>query len=210
LAGTLKGEFSVRDQPGRTTLARGGLEVGGSYKAYGQALEITRGRLSYASTPLDNPALDIRAEREFDEVKVGVRVRGTAFAPELTLWSEPPLDQAEQLSWLVLGRPLRSASQADGAQLSQAAAAFGGNLLAKRLGARMGLDEVGVADSRALGGAALTVGKYLSPKLYVSYGVALFGSGQVVTFKYLLSRLWSVQIDSGQENRAALTYRRER
>jgi translocation and assembly module TamB len=171
---------------------------------------IWKSRVAGCPTPLDNPALDIRAQREIDEVTVGVQVRGTALAPQLTLWSEPSLDQAEQLSYLVLGRPLRSASQADGAQLSQAAAAFGGNLLAQRLGARMGLDEVGVADSRALGGAALTVGKFLSPRLYVSYGVALFGSGQVVTFKYLLSRVWSVQIDSGTENRAALNYRLER
>ena len=36
---------------------------------------------------------------------------GTALAPELTLWSNPSLDQAEQLSYLVLGRPLRSASE---------------------------------------------------------------------------------------------------
>jgi translocation and assembly module TamB len=210
LKGQVTGQLAVRDRPGRATVARGGVEVTGSYKAYGQDLEITRGRLAYASTPLDDPALDIRAQRKLDEVTVGVQVRGTALAPELTLWSNPALDQAEQLSWLVLGRPLRSASQADGAQLTQAAAAIGGNLLAKRLGARMGLDEVGVADNRALGGAALTVGKYLSPKLYVSYGVALFGTGQVVTFKYLLSRVWSVQIDSGTENRAALNYRLER
>ena len=210
LKGNLTGQLAVRDRPGRATVARGGVEVTGEYKAYGQDLTITRGRLAYASTPIDNPSLDIRAEREIDEVKVGVQVRGTALAPELTLWSNPSLDQAEQLSYLVLGRPLRSASQADGAQLTQAAAAIGGNLLAKRLGSRMGLDEVGVADNRALGGAALTVGKYLSPKLYVSYGVALFGSGQVVTFKYLLSRVWSVQVDSGTENRAALNYRLER
>lgn len=210
LKGKLEGRITLRDRPGRASVARGGVQVSGEYKAYGQDLEITRGQLSYASTPLDNPALDLRAEREIDEITVGVQVRGTALAPQLTLWSEPALDQAEQLSYLVLGRPLRSASQADGSQLSQAAAAFGGNLLAQRLGARMGLDEVGVADSRALGGAALTVGKYLSPKLYVSYGVALFGTGQVVTFKYLLSRVWSVQIDSGTENRAALNYRLER
>jgi translocation and assembly module TamB len=210
LKGRLEGRLGVRERPGRATVARGALSVSGEYKAYGQDLEITRGRLSYASTPLDDPALDIRAEREIDEVTVGVQVRGTARAPELTLWSNPALDQAEQLSYLVLGRPMRAASQADGAQLSQAAAAFGGNLLAQQLGARMGLDEVGVSDSRALGGAALTVGKYLSPRLYLSYGVALFGSGQVVTFKYLLSRIWSVQIDSGSENRAALTYRLER
>ena len=210
LKGKVSGQLAVRDRPGRATVARGGVEVTGEYKAYGQDLKITRGRLAYASTPVDNPSLDIRAQREIDDITVGVQVRGTALAPELTLWSNPALDQAEQLSYLVLGRPLRSASQADGAQLSQAAAAIGGNLLAKRLGTRLGLDEVGVADNRALGGAALTVGKYLSPKLYVSYGVALFGTGQVVTFKYLLSRVWSVQIDSGTENRAALNYRLER
>ena len=210
LKSKLEGTLAVRDRPGRATLGRGAIQVSGAYKAYGQDLTITRGSLAFASTPIDNPAVDLRAERKIDDVTVGVQVRGTALLPELTLWSEPAMEQAEQLSYLVLGRPLRSASQADGAQLSQAAAAFGGNFLAKRLGARMGLDEVGVADNRALGGAALTVGKFLSPRLYVSYGVALFGSGQVVTFKYILSRLWSVQIDSGTENRAALNYRLER
>ena len=210
LKSKLSGQFAVRDEPGHATLGRGAIQVSGAYKAYGQDLTITRGRLSYASTPIDNPAIDLRAEREVDDVTVGVQVRGTALLPELTLWSEPSMEQAEQLSYLVLGRPLRSASQEDGAQLSQAAAAFGGNFLAKRLGARMGLDEVGVADNRALGGAALTVGKFLSPRLYVSYGVALFGEGQVVTFKYILSRLWNVQIDSGTENRAALNYKLER
>lgn len=210
LKGRLEGRIAVRERPGRATVARGALQVSGNYKAYGQDLEITRGRLAYASTPLDDPALDIRARREIDDVTVGVQVRGTARQPELTLWSEPALDQAEQLSYLVLGRPMRSASQTDGARLSQAAAAFGGNLLAQKLGARMGLDEVGVSDSRALGGAALTIGKFLSPRLYVSYGVALFDSGQVVTFKYILSRVWSVQVDSGSENRAAINYRLER
>lgn len=210
LKGTLAGRLRLRDKPGRASSASGTIEVGGSYKAYGQDLRITRGRVAYSSSPLENPALNIRAERKVDAIMVGIQVRGTALVPELTLWSNPAMEQAEQLSYLVLGRPLRSASQADGAQLSQAAAAMGGNLLAKTLGARMGLDEVGVADNRALGGAALTVGMNLSPRLHVSYGVSLFGSGQVVTFKYLLGRLWNIQIDSGTESRAALNYRLEK
>jgi translocation and assembly module TamB len=210
LNGTLAGQLRVRDRPGMPTTARGSIDVGGAYKAYGQDLSITRGRVAWAATPIDTPALDVRAQRKIDAITVGVQVRGTALVPELTLWSDPAMDQAEQLSYLVLGRPLRSASQADGAQLSQAAAAFGGNLLAKNLGAQLGVDEIEVADNRALGGAALTVGKKLSPRLHVSYGVALFGPGQVVTFKYLLSRLLNIQIDSGTENRAALNYRLER
>lgn len=210
LNGTLTGRLRVRDRPGRATTASGAIEVGGAYKAYGQDLTITRGRIAYSTSPLDNPSLDIRAQRIVDDVTVGIQVKGTALAPELTLWSRPMMEQAEQLSYLVLGRPLRSASQADGAQLSQAAAAMGGNLLAKNLGARMGLDEVGVSDNRALGGAALSVGKSLSPRLHLSYGVALFGSGQVVTLKYLLNRLWNIQIDSGTENRASFNYRLEK
>lgn len=210
LNGSLGGRLRVRDRPGKPTTARGSIDVGGAYKAYGQDLSITRGRVAWASTPIDTPSLDIRAQRKVDTITVGVQVRGTALVPELTLWSEPAMEQAEQLSYLILGRPLRSASQADGAQLTQAAAALGGNLLAKSLGSKLGVDEIEVADNRALGGAALTVGKALSPRLHVSYGVALFGPGQVITFKYLLSRLWNIQIDSGTENRAALNYRLER
>ncbi len=209
LKGTLAGELRVRDRPGRATTARGAVEVGGIYKAYGQDLRITRGHIAWAATPIDTPSLDVRAERKLDDITVGVQVRGPSSAPELSLWSQPAMEQAEQLSYLVLGRPLRSATQAEGSQLSQAAAAMGGNLLAKHLGARLGLDEMEVADNRALGGAALTVGMYLSPRLHVSYGVALFGTGQVITFKYLLSRLWNVQIDSGTEDRVTLNYRRE-
>lgn len=210
LNGTLAGQLRVNERPGRPTTARGSIDVGGAYKAYGQDLSITRGRVAWTATPIDTPTLDVRAQRKIDAITVGVQVRGTALVPELTLWSDPAMDQAEQLSYLILGRPLRSASQADGTRLTQAAAAFGGNLLAKNLGAQLGVDEIEVADNRALGGAALTVGKKLSPRLHVSYGVALFGPGQVITFKYLLSRLWNIQIDSGTENRAALNYRHER
>lgn len=210
LRGTLAGQVRVRELPDQPTTARGAIEVGGRYKAYGQDLTITRGQVAWASTPIDTPALDVRAQRKIDAITVGVQVRGTAMSPELSLWSEPAMEQAEQLSYLILGRPLRSASQAEGSELSQAAAALGGNYLAKGIGERLGLDEIEVADNRALGGAALTVGMYLSPRLHVSYGVALFGNGQVMSFKYLLSRLWNIQLDSGTEDRVTLNYRLEK
>ena len=126
------------------------------------------------------------------------------------MWSNPALDQAEALSWLVLGRPLRSASAADGDQLGQAAAAVGGNLLAAQVGGRLGFDTFGVADSTALGGAAFTVGKYLSPRLYLSYGVALFDSGRVVTLRYLINDRLDVEIEAATESRAGINYRIER
>ena len=67
-----------------------------------------------------------------------------------------------------------------------AALSAGGSLLASQLGARLGLDDAGVIDSRTLGGNVLGVGKFLSPRLYVGFGVSLLGSGQVLTLRYLL------------------------
>jgi translocation and assembly module TamB len=123
------------------------------------------------------------------------------------------MDQADVLSYLVIGRPLSAARSGEGQQINAAATAIGagGNLLAERLGARLGFDQAGIEESAALGGAALTVGKFLSPRLYVAYGVALFGEGQVFSIKYLLNTQWDVQVDTTQrETRGSLNYRLER
>jgi translocation and assembly module TamB len=207
--GQITGTLALREQPGRAMRGRGTLDLSGSYRAYGQELEIERGRLLFASSALDNPGIDLRARRPLREVEVGVEVRGPARQPRLSLWSRPSMDQAEALSWLVLGQPLESATEADGAQLGQAAAAVGGNLLAARVGGRLGFDTFGVADSEALGGAAFTVGKYLSPKLYLSYGVGLFEEGRVVTLRYLINRQFDIELESAKESRAGINYRIE-
>lgn len=212
LDGKVSGNLRVRQRPGRPARASGGLEVTGRYRAYGQALSIERARLGFADSPVDNPSLDIRAGRDFDEVKVQVRVTGTARQPQLRIESDPAMDTSEALSWLVFGRPLRSAQGSEAEQLSAAAMALGagGNLVAQQIGTRLGLDEAGIAESRNLGGAALTVGKYLSPRLFISYGVALVGTGQVVTLKYLLTRGFDISIESGNESAASINWRLER
>ncbi len=212
LDGKLRGALRISERPGRPTSGRGSLDVTGRFRGYGQDLDIVRGSMSYSASPLDNPALNVRAQRVVGSNTVGIQVRGTALRPELSLWSDPGMDQAETLSYLVLGRPLRTAGGADGQTLSAASLALGagGNLLGKQLGQRLGVDELGVSQSAALGGSAFTVGKYLSPRLYVSYGVALLGTGQVLSFKYIITRSLDVQIDSGVENRASFNYRLER
>src|SRR5690606_30135037 len=124
----------------------------------------------------------------------------------LEIFAEPPLEQAEALSYLVLGRPLNAASSDDGGQLSQAAAAIGGNYLAERLGSRLGFDTFEVGSADGLDSTAFSVGKYLSPKLYVSYGMALFDNGRLLTLRYILSRRFELELESGQENRAGINY----
>jgi translocation and assembly module TamB len=213
LDGSLGGRLRVRARPGREMIANGRLDVDGRYTAYGQKLQITRGELVWSNGPVADPILNIRAEREVGEVTAGIDVTGRAASPEANVWSNPASSQSEALSYLALGRPLSSASGDESRQLNAASAALsaGGSLLASQLGARIGLDDAGVMESRALGGSVFGVGKFLSPRLYVGYGVSLLGTGQVLTLKYLLRKGFDIEIESSTiEDRASVNWRKEK
>jgi len=172
--------------------------------------------LLFAGTPVENPGLDIRATRGFPDqnVTVGLQVRGTAARPELSVFSSPAMEQSDALSYLVAGKPMSQLQGGEGNAVSSAARALGtagGDLLAKSIGAKMGIDDVGVADNSAVGGAALTVGKYLSPRLYIGYGVGLFTPGEVVTVRYRLTRLFDAEVQNGSiSSRAGVNYKIEK
>jgi len=214
--GNVTGQLVVNERPGRATTGTGTLNVGGTYKAYGQDLNIERGRVLFAGTAIDNPGLDLRAVRKIQssDVTAGLLVRGTAQVPVLTVFSEPAMEQSEALSYLITGKPLSSLKSGEGDMLGAAARALGtagGDLLAKSIGGRLGIDDIGVTDNTALGGAAFTVGKFLSPKLYISYGIGIFEPGEVVTLRYLFHTRWNLEAQSATTgNRAGINYRYER
>lgn len=222
LDGTLGGTLTVLERPGRAAIGRGQIQVGGTYKAYGQNLHIEQGQLLFASTPLDNPGLNIRAVRRLnpnatiDEgQQVGLLIAGTAQHPVLSVFSNPVMEQSDALSYLVTGKPLSQVKGGEGNMVGAAAQALGsaaGDLLAKSIGAKIGVDEIGVSSNEALGGnSAFTVGKYLSPRLYLSYGIGLFEAGQVITMRYRLSHRWNFEAQNATDfTRASLNYRYEK
>lgn len=213
LDATLRGGLRIRSRPGRPVTASGTLDLAGGYRAYGQKLTIDRGRLLWANAPIGNPGFDFSAYRTIDQLKAGVRVRGSASAPELTVYTDPPREASDALSWLVLGRPLSSASGDDGQQLSAAAGALGsvgGALIGATIGQRLGV-EINVESSAELGGSpAFTVGKMLSPKLFVGFGRSLFDSAQLVIVRYRLTEHYELEALSGRESKIGANYRIER
>ena len=213
LDGQLGGSLRVLARPGTEMRANGRLTVDGRYTAYGQRLDIETGRLIWSNDPIANPLLDIRAQREVGNVTAGIRVTGRATAPQAEVWADPAMDQSEALAYLALGRSLSSASDDEGRQVSAASAALnaGGSMLASQLFTRIGLDDAGVIQSSTLGGSVFGIGKYLSPRLYVGYGVSLLGTGQVLTLKYLLRRGFDITIESSTvENKGSVNWRTER
>lgn len=220
LTSRIEGQITARDRPTSQTTATGELRlVDGAYKAYGQNLDIRRGRLIFAGGPIAEPGLDVKASRyPAEDIEVGVRVRGPLNRPEFELYSEPSMAQQEQLSYLVLGRSLDRKSGASGteqAALANAALALGlkgGGFLADTLQDKVGLDEISIGAQAGESNeqASLVLGKYLSPRLYVSYGVALFKPGQSFRLRYLLSDKWTLKTETGTQTGGDLIYTIER
>ena len=199
LTGLFGGSVLATDEPGQPTRASGELNIkNGKYQAYGQDLEIRRGRLLFAGGPLTAPGLDIEAVRQpAPDILVGVKVRGNLQRPVVSLFSEPSMSQTEQLSWLVLGRPLEgSTSDSEQSALNKAALMLGlsgGEALGEKLGKRIGLDEVGISSEDGdTTSASLLIGKYLTPELFVSYGVGLFEPVSTLRLRYSLTSHWKL------------------
>ena len=210
LKGRMEGRLLIVQQPEEPTTGSGELRiVEGEYRAYGQGLVIDTGRILFGGGPINQPGIDVRAlRRPAEGITVGVRVRGRLKDPEFTIFSDPSMTQAEQLSWLVLGRPLKGASNSEASMLTRAALALGlkgGDFLTKKLGRNLGVDTIGIETGSGEAGAAsnpkaaaLVVGKYLSPDLYVSYGIGLFDQISTVKLQYTLSSHWQLATESSR------------
>jgi translocation and assembly module TamB len=214
LKGLITGDLTLTETPQRPTTGRGELDIkDGEYKAYGQKLTIDRGRLLFFGAEVGNPGLDIRAVRQVQQVTAGIQVSGSLKSPKLQVFSEPAMSQGDALSYLLLGQPINQTSSAQGQQLYGAALSLGlagSGLLANQIGQRFGIDELGVESGGSFGGGALVLRHYLSPRLYISYGIGLVERLNVFSIRYQISRLWSLDAQSGAQSGADLVYTLER
>lgn len=177
--------------------------VKGCYRTYGVNLEIVRGRLFFAGGPIDRPSLDFLALRTIGNIRVGVTVSGTLQKPITKLYSEPALSDVDVLAYIVLGQPLSSSGE-QASLLTQAAGALltsgQAEIMQDKIKNCLGLSTLeiqggvegttsameyeplqvtppGAVQAEQQAGiteTVLTVGKYLTPQLYIIYGKSLF------------------------------------
>jgi len=192
----------------------------------------------YAGGSISRPTLDILALRTIGDVKAGVTVTGPPKAPLVKLYSEPAMADADTLAYIVLGHPLGTASsdqvgllaQAAGMLLSSSQSFSLKDQIQNRLGlntlelqtqgattSHMGYAAIPVAPpgtttpqaTTSLSQTVATVGKYLTPELYVSYGRSLLTGGNQVRLRYDVSRRWQIETETGTESGADIYYKIE-
>jgi translocation and assembly module TamB len=231
LSGRIGGDVTATDEPGHPTIGNGELTIlGGQYAAYTQRLNIEYGRLMFTGGPIADPALDIRAVRSTAhpemlqlgsvEQKVGVIVRGTLSQPLVTIFSDPPLSQAQATNYLLFGTP---GFEGTGSSLSTPGVVTASSLTSNS-NASANQDQSLNFSVPIGGGSAATdlsvqnvqngtnysrsviLGRYLSPRLYVSYIHGIDDPFYFLRVIYNLSAKWILQAQTGAANSADIIY----
>jgi len=235
LNGRLEGSVNLSGRLSENLLGKGMLRiVNGKYDSYGIKLDVTRGNIIFDGQRVDLASIDIMAIRTFnpgklDEVKAGVTATGTLLTPVIKLYSDPPMSDTDILSYMVLGRPARAGaeSQQTALLLKSSSTVLGiskSGGIQEQIQHMLGIDTLEVqggpisafASSRAssntastLDNSLMTVGKYLSPDLYVSYGRSLFGDQYLLLARYNLGKRLELESKAGIETSVDLFYKIE-
>ena len=221
----LVGSMDLHMADGKLT-ALGQLRTrGGAVSAYGQRLQLRRGRITFQGD-VANPVLDIQALRTDVAVQAGVQVAGTARRPRIDLVSQPEVSETEKLSWLLLGHGPDQGG-ADISLLFSVGSSFlsGGEPFYKRFGLdelSMRSGELGstgsvlpaqtVVSGMDTGASAIEqqfviAGKNLSRNLRLSLEQALSDTGTVARLSYRLMRNLQAEVTAGTVTGLALVYR---
>jgi translocation and assembly module TamB len=208
----LVGKLAVRTAPDGALVGRGTVtSQRGSYFAFGQKLTIDRGQLIFDG-PLENPSLDVLAIRKGLAVEAGVEVSGTVQVPRIRLVSNPPVPDAEKLTWLTLGTGPETVGGANLAVLQAAAATIlaGGQKmpLGRQVAQAVGLDDISVRGTGAAGTQVAVFGKRLSDRVYVEYEQGVVAANFIVRLSYALSRFISASAETGRSTGVGVYYRR--
>jgi translocation and assembly module TamB len=188
--GKLKGNLLVEQTPQLAPRGSGSIEVeSGEYIIYNQPLTIERGRVLFSGSPLDNPGLDLRVTRTVDNVAPA----GTAPAQE-----ESQLGRtAEEFSTTALsGSSITVGAQVTGTLQNPQLTLFSNPAMPDS--SILSYLVLGRPPSME-GQTSLNIGKYLTPDLYVGYGLGLFNAVNTFLLRYRLGKRFHLEANSSGE-----------
>ncbi len=214
LKGKLTGGINVEMVPNEMLTGKGELAlVGGTFNIYGRLLDINRGRVLFTGGPINNPGLDVRAQKEVKESQtmgsgytVGVDISGLLQDLKFDLVSDPYMDDADILSQMIVGGSFGSSSESENNLVASAAAALGirgGSFIMQSLGSVLSVDDLHLEGSGREEDISLVVGKRLGTRLFVGYDMNMFSQLGQFRVRYDLTHGFAVETTSSTESTGA-------
>ncbi len=100
----IDGQLSITAEPEEQVMGSGAFNIKqGSYRAYGQDLDIETGVISFPGGPLSQPGVNLRATRTVGNIVAGISAIGPASKPRLTTFSTPSMSESQVISYLLTG-----------------------------------------------------------------------------------------------------------
>ncbi|MFA0415716.1 translocation/assembly module TamB domain-containing protein [Vibrio renipiscarius] len=187
--------------------------VDGSYQSFGQDLLIEEGKI-LMNGPVDQPYVQITAIRNpdntQDDVTAGVKVVGPADEPQLTIFSDPAMPQANALSYLLRGQDIdgESGGNAMTTTLIGLSLAKSGKVVGE-IGQAFGVQDLQLDTAGSGDDSQVTVSGYVLPGLQVKYGVGIFDSVGEFTVRYRLMKDLYLEVVSGLDSAVDILYQFE-
>lgn len=201
------GSVRVIKQAGEQPLFVGSIAIEeGRFKFHDRRFEIERGIATLAGTRELDPELDVIAVMKQRSVTLRVLVSGRASAPQVSLDSDPPLDPADQLSYLAFGRPAAALGTADSVGLESAATQVVSQLVLQDVASNVSnvlpIGDIEFEGGDATSGPAVGIGGVVAPGVYLRYAHDLDGDGGRGRVEWRFLPRWSLESEVDVEGSA--------
>ncbi len=186
-AGKVSGDILLTETPRIPLRASGSAEVAaGEFTISGQRLKIERGRVLFNNSPVDNPSLDLRVTRTVEEA---------APVQSSRTWNQTGFNELQAAATATGGRYVVVA----GAQVTGTARNPKLNLFSNPPmpdSSILSYLVLGRAPTSS-GGGSVVLGKYLTPNLWVGYGVGISAETEnTFILRYDILKNWAIRANS--------------
>lgn len=185
--------------------------------AFGQNLELNYGQVRFNGDVM-KPNLSIEAAKVINGKTVGVRVKGDTENPNIIVFNNAGLTQQQAMNALVTGRidnrgATQISEQGFKSQVTNNLAAAGLSFglsgtrnLTNQIGQALGFQSLTVDASGGSEDTNVNVTGYVSPDLYIRYGVGVFNAQNSLSIRYQLTRRIYVEATSAAESAVDVVY----
>ena len=200
----------VKDPGGPVRLEGRAATLKGVYSLEGKEFILEKAEIRFRGQEPVDPLLNLKLRHEVDEVKIYIRITGTAGDPKIAFSSSPMMSQGDILAYLMFGVGMDQLKGTDGEQrdYSRKAAAFFAGAVSRDILNSIGIpvDRFEVTDEGS-GGFGFDLRKKLTRDF--SVGFKRKDGDERTVVEYDLSPGLGVQIENGRKsNSVDLFYRR--
>ena len=215
----LAGALNIKQNGSGVMRAKGVIQVSRrtNVNVFGQSLELNYGQVRFDGDVM-KPNLSIEAVKTISGKMVGLRVKGNTQNPNIVVFNNAGLTQQQAMNALVTGRINNTGATQISEQgfksevtnnLAAAGLSFGlsgTRTLTNQIGQALGLQSLTVDASGNSDDTNVNVTGYVTPDLYIRYGVGVFNAQNSLSIRYQLTRRIYIEATSAAENAIDVVY----